>query len=91
MDLGQEAPGGFQLAIDERRVEDQLRLVIGDLRLPPRLNLALERLNVPLIPVHAHSQRIDQSDALTVFGQNVAERSCDDVSKFWFGIVQPLL
>jgi hypothetical protein len=33
VDLGQKALGSLQLAIDERRVEDQLRGVIGDLGL----------------------------------------------------------
>ena len=53
VDFGQQTSGRFQLAVDERRVEDQLRRVVGDLRLSPRLNLALQRLEVPLNPVHA--------------------------------------
>jgi hypothetical protein len=41
MDLRQQASGRLQLAVNESRVEDQPRRIIGDLRLPPRLNLAL--------------------------------------------------
>ena len=44
----------FQLAVDEGRVEDQLRRVIGDLGLPPSPHLALQRFEVPLNPVHAN-------------------------------------
>ena len=73
VDLGQQAPGRFQLAVNERRVEDQLRRVIGDLRLPPRLNLALQRLEVPLNPVHADRERINQVEALGVLGQDRRE------------------
>jgi hypothetical protein len=38
MDAGS---GSFQLAINKRRIEDHLSRLVGDLRLPPRLNLAL--------------------------------------------------
>ena len=51
VDLAQQAPGRFQLAVDERRVQDQLRRVIGDLGLPPGLHLALQRFEIPLNPV----------------------------------------
>jgi hypothetical protein len=52
VDLGQQTPGRFQFALDERRVEDQLRRVIGDLRLPPGLDLALQWFEVPLDAIH---------------------------------------
>lgn len=75
VDLGQEAPGSFQLAINECGVEDQLRCLVGDLRLPPRLNLALQRLEVPLNPVHADRERVNQVEALGVLGQDRSEHA----------------
>lgn len=66
----------------DTRIEDQLRRVVGDLRLPPRFNLALQRLEVPLNPVHADRERINQLEALGVFGQDRREIARDNVSKF---------
>jgi len=45
---GNRLLGAFQLTVDKRRVEDQLRRVVGDLSLPPRFNLALQRLEISL-------------------------------------------
>jgi hypothetical protein len=60
VDFGQQASGRLQLAIDERRVEDQLRRVVGDLGSSPQLNLALQRFEVPLDSVHADRQGVNQ-------------------------------
>jgi hypothetical protein len=73
VDLGKQASGRFQLAIDERGVKDQLRCLISDLRLPPCLNLALQRLKVPLNPVLANRERINEVEALGVLGQDRRE------------------
>jgi hypothetical protein len=81
VDLGKEAPGSFQLAINKRRIEDQLSRLVGDLRLPPRLNLALQRLEVPLNPVHADRERVNQVETLGVLGQDRREDTGDNVSK----------
>jgi hypothetical protein len=59
VDLGQQTLGRFQLAVDERRVQDQPCGIVGDLRLPPKFNLALQRLEVPLDPVHAYRERVN--------------------------------
>lgn len=77
---GTEAPrtgtsGCFQLAVDERRVEDQLCRVVGDLRLPPQFNLALQRLEVPLNPIHSDRERINEIEALCVFGEHRREHA----------------
>ena len=80
MDLGQQAPGRFQLAGDEGRVEDQLRRVIGDLGLPPDLHLALQRLEVPLNPVHSNRERINQVETLGVLCQHRSEHAWNNVS-----------
>ena len=80
MDLGQQAPGSFQLAVNKRRIEDQLRRLVGDLRLPPQLNLPLKRLEVPLNPVRSNRERINQVEALGVLGQDRREHAGDNVS-----------
>jgi hypothetical protein len=64
VDFRQQASRRLQPAVDERRVEDQPRGVIGDLCLPPRLNLALQRLEVPLNPVDSKRERINQVETL---------------------------
>jgi hypothetical protein len=73
VDFGQQAPGRFQLAVDERRVEDQLRRVVSDLGLSPRFYLALQRLEVSLNPVHSNRKRINKIEALGVLGQDRRE------------------
>ena len=55
--------------------------VIGDLRLSPRLNLALQRFEVPLNPVHADRECINQVEALGVLGQDRREHASDNVGK----------
>ena len=47
--------------------------VVPDLCLPPRLNLALQRLEVPLNPVHADRERVNQVEAPGVRGQDRRE------------------
>jgi hypothetical protein len=78
VDLGQQASWRFQLAVDERRVQDQPCGIVGDLRLPPQFNLALQGLEIPLDSVHAYRERINQVEAPGVLGQDRR----DNVSKF---------
>ena len=73
MNFGQQASWRIELASHKRRVEDQLRRVIGDLGLPPGLHLALQRFEVPLNPVHADRERVNQVKALGVLGQDRRE------------------
>jgi hypothetical protein len=75
VDFGQQTSRRFQLAVDERRVEDQLRRVVGDLRLPPQFHLALQGLEVPLNPVHSDRERVNQVEALGVLGQDRREHA----------------
>jgi hypothetical protein len=63
----QQALWCIELAIHKRRVEDQPRLGVGDLRLPPQLHLALQRLKVPLNPINADRERVNQVEALGVW------------------------
>jgi hypothetical protein len=73
--FGEQSSGSFQLAVNKCRVEDQLRRPVGDLRLPPRLNLALQRFEVPLNPVHADRECVNQVEALGVLGQDRREHA----------------
>jgi len=67
-------------AVDERIVKDQLCALVRDLHLPPRLDLALQRLEVPLNPVHADRECINQVEALGVLGQDRSEHACNNVT-----------
>jgi len=64
VDFRQQTSVRLELAVDERRVEDELCRVIGDLHRPPRLNLTFKRLEVPLNPVYAYREGINQVEAL---------------------------
>jgi hypothetical protein len=64
---GQQALRGVELSIDKCRVEDQLRVGIGDLSLAPALDLPLHRLEIPLHAVHADGDRVHQAETLRVF------------------------
>jgi hypothetical protein len=75
MDFGQQAPRSVELAVNKCRVEDQLRLGIGDLRLAPLLDLALHRFEVPLDPVHSNGKSVNQIEALAVHGQDRSEQA----------------
>ena len=75
VDFREQAPGRFQLAVNERGVEDQLRRIVGDLCLPPQFNLALQRLEVPLNSVHANRERINQIEAFGVLGKHWREHT----------------
>ena len=82
VNVGEKALGCFEFTVDERRIEDQLGSIIGDLRLAPGVNLPLHRLKVTLNAVHSDRQCIDQVKALGVLGQHRGEHAWDNVSKF---------
>ena len=75
VDIGKRASGRFQLAIDERRVEDQPRRVISNLRFSPQFHLAFERLEIPLNPVHSNRKHIKEVEALAVLGEHRREHA----------------
>jgi hypothetical protein len=70
VDFGQQTSGCFQFSLHKRFIKDPFGPIIRDLGLPPTLNLALHRLEVPLDPIHANRQSIDQVKALAVLGVN---------------------
>ena len=82
VDVGQETSGRFQLAINERGIEDEFGLGVGELRLPPPLDLALQGLEIPLNALDPDRQCVQQVEALSVFCQHWGEIACDNVSKF---------
>ena len=75
MDLGQQAPGSFQLAVDECGIEDQLGPLIGELCLSPVFDLALHGLEVSLDAVHTNCQGVDEIKTLAVLGKNWREET----------------
>jgi hypothetical protein len=75
MNLGQQALGSVQLALNECRVEGHLRRRIGDLGLAPALDLPPHRLEVTLDAVYSDRQRIDQIETLGVLGQDRREHA----------------
>ena len=86
VDLGQQTSWRFQGAIDERRVQDQPCGIVGDLRLPPQFNLALQWLEVPLDSVHSDGKGINQIEALAVLGQDRREHDCDNFTNSTFSV-----
>ena len=81
MNLGAARSSELELAVNKCRVEDQLRLGIGDLGLPPRFDLPLHRLKVPLDAIHSNRRCIDQVEALGMFGRGRREHSWNNVVK----------
>ena len=75
MNLRRQSSRRFQLAVNERGVEDQPRRIVGDLRLPPQFRLALQRLEVSLNSVHANRERINEIEALGVLGKHRRKRT----------------
>ena len=59
----------IQVAFDERLVDDHLGGDVAEFRLPPGLHLLAHRLEVPLHPVHADSDRIHQRKSLLMLGE----------------------
>jgi len=53
--------------LDKRLIQNQLGSLIRKLRLPPVFDLPLQRLEVPLDPIHTNGQSIDQIEALAVW------------------------
>ena len=81
MDIGQKAPGRIELFFDKGMVKDQFRLLVGDLGLPPRLDLAPHRLEISLDAIYANRERVNQVEAHGVLCQNGLEYAWYNVSK----------
>ena len=81
VDIGGQRARNTQIAFDERPINHELRLRIGELSRAPGLDLLQERLEIALDPVHADRQGIDDRKVLRMFRQNRRERAWDNVAK----------
>jgi hypothetical protein len=90
MHFGRETSRRLQFAIDKRGIEDQLGTLVGDSRTAPLLDLPVHRLEVPLEAVHANGKRINQVEALAVFGQDRRKYARDNVAKQELRRLEPI-
>ena len=71
----------IEIIFDESPVDDQLRLLIGNLAGTPGLDLLTERIEGSLNPIDADGQRIRNREVLGVLRKNRCERAWDNVAK----------
>ncbi len=64
MDGAGKVFGSFESALDECLVNDHLRRDVGEFAFLPRLYLLSHRLEVPLHPINAHRDAIDERERL---------------------------
>jgi hypothetical protein len=69
--------GSFQLALNERLVDDHLGSHICQLRLLPGFDLPSHRLEVALHPVNANRDAVDQRERLRVLSKCRSKRASD--------------
>src|SRR4051794_17924245 len=77
MYLRQQSPRRIKFSLHECGIEDQLRLIVADLRAAPAFNLPLHRLEVSLDAVHPYGQCVDQVEAFAVLGQDRRELAAE--------------
>ena len=65
----------IQLPFDERAVDDQFCVSIGELYGLPSLDLPAHRLEIPLHPVHADREGIREVEVLAVLGEHGGTRT----------------
>src|SRR5207253_10562098 len=75
MNVPRECARNAKVAFDERSIDYEFRLIVGDLVGAPGLDLLTERLEIPLNPVHADRQRIHDREVLGVLCKNRREVS----------------
>jgi hypothetical protein len=66
-------PWHLQGAFHERLVDDELRGIICERGVPDQFDVPGERLEIPLHPVHAHGDGVDQAEVFRVLGENRRE------------------
>ena len=64
---------GFEIPFHERAVDDELRLVVGELTLTPPFDLLAHRLEVALHPAKSDVDRVRKDEVLGVFGEHGRE------------------
>ena len=75
MNVPGQGARNVEFALDERPVNNEFRLLIGDLAGTPGLDLLTERLEIPLNPVDTDRKRIDDREVLRVFRENRCENA----------------
>ena len=70
----------FQLAFDKSLVDDHLRGNIGQPTSPPGFHLLPHRLEVPLHPINANRDAVDERERLGVLRKHRRNYTCDNVS-----------
>ena len=66
---------GFQSALDERLVDDHLGSDVRQFTSLPSFHLFPHRLEVPLHPIDAYRNAVDQRKRLRVFREHRGERT----------------
>ena len=74
--------GGAEVALHKCFVDGHLGRHVRQLAPLPSLYLLLHRLEVPLHPVNAYRDAVDQRERLRVFSDNGCEHTGDNVAKF---------
>ena len=59
VDIAGEVARDVEFTLDECAVDDEFRLLIGDLARAPSFDLLAERIEVPLDAIYTDRQRID--------------------------------
>jgi len=70
-----------QSGVDEGRVQDQLRLGVGELRLLPVFDLALHGLEVALHAIDSNRDAVDERERLRVLREHRSEHAWDNVTQ----------
>jgi len=73
MDGPRQVPRHLQRAFHERLVDDELGGVISEWGVTDEFDMPGERLEVPLHPVDAHGDGIDQAEVFRVLGEDRRE------------------
>jgi len=74
--------GSFQSSLHERFVDDNLGRDIGQFATLPGLNLLAHRLEVPLHPINANRDAVDERERLRVFREHGSKHTRRNVSEF---------
>jgi len=77
VDIGQKGLRRIELFFDKGTVEDQFRLLVGDLCLPSTLHLAPHWLEIPLDAIYANREGVNQVETLGVLCENGLEVSAE--------------
>ena len=80
VDIRQKALRCVELPFYKGTVKDQFRLLVGDLCLPPALDLTPHGLEISLDAIYSNRERVDQVEALGVLCENGLKDARDNVS-----------